>query len=437
MKIALENIDAITSLGDLPLRYARDLLKNIRSAAQLRQWEETSGDIYDETEQHWKRLIKTDFSILSAQYDFGPKDREFWHEVYDKYKAIQAKQDAEATEKLQQSFAVHKKEQESRRVTVLNPADLKKLPNPKNTRTRFNSPAPSREKKTFLQKTKNEVAAESKRFHLPSASGKLPVAAGQIKKAPEVMVRDLRTAKMYDPRLGHGNSPGQTSSIQSKRDHERELKEREARLTKLKNPETFDSFTPGNKSTAGNKPPTRQAKPLAKDARLFGDDEDNDASLFSEDEDEDDNKRVTARLPSDWDIRPTVQISKPTGPPTPKPLAKPRRGLLSAAPGANKLTTVRTSPPLGTAATTTGAGSTFTKRSPPSPPPGAAKTTTTSAAAIINRPSPPRDLPVAPPPPPAPSVLEQPQAPGDRPVVHLKRRDPKDMVLRPNKRAKR
>ncbi|KAL2260658.1 hypothetical protein VTK26DRAFT_5261 [Humicola hyalothermophila] len=376
MAVALENIEAVESLGDLPLRYLSILLRAVKSATQLRNLELNSGDIYDETKEHWKRLISKDFPLLSAKYNYVPKDPKSWHKVYDKYKKIQEKQDAEATEKLMQSFAAHKQEKDSRRTTILTTQQTKKLPSHKKIiRPRLNGlPAPPREKPTFFQKAKIEAAAGDKRFLRLAATGKLPTGVGQIQKAPEMMVTELRIASLPDPSAGQGYSVGQPAKTQSKFDQE--LKEKERRLADIKKSAAKESPVPNDSGVAPN--------------------------VVSFSDDEDDGDQAQAVKPSSTSFSKSTPATVPS-----KDATKRRRGgLLSAAPGANKIKAVRASP------------------ASPAPKAPAETKQPEKLAAAPNRAA---ALSTSPPPPAEPSAA---------PVVHFKRKNPADSIFRQVKRAR-
>ena len=83
MKVAIENIHLITSLRNMPHQYIHKFLVAVRSAAQLHALEvDSDEDIYEDTPVHWKRIIAKDFPILSAKYNYVPKDPKSWYKVW-------------------------------------------------------------------------------------------------------------------------------------------------------------------------------------------------------------------------------------------------------------------------------------------------------------------------------------------------------------------
>lgn len=184
-RVAIENIHLITSLGSLPPEHANKILKAVKSAHQLRQLELNSDyDIYDVTSEHWQRIIKRDFPFLTAEHNFVPEDRESWHKVWERYKALQDEADSEATEKLKQSFAATQEQRDSRRATIVS---VKESLNLKPPRSRSSASQPQG-KGNFLQKAKKDLAVESTRFKLPEATS----TASQIQKAPVGMLNEVR-----------------------------------------------------------------------------------------------------------------------------------------------------------------------------------------------------------------------------------------------------
>ena len=188
---AFENIHLITGLGSMPPNHTKTLLRGVKTAAQLRSWELKSDDIYDETAEHWARLIKRDFPVLLAKHNYSPSDPKSWHKVYDLYKKLNDDQIAASTQKMMQDFAAKNAEKTSRVTKFISgdtSATLQKH------RTKSSSSGAPRGKQSFLQKTKQDIRREAGRFHLPTPSGKLAVPAGQIKKVPQSMLRAAQIA---------------------------------------------------------------------------------------------------------------------------------------------------------------------------------------------------------------------------------------------------
>ncbi len=189
---AFENLHLITGLGSMPPNQTKMLLKGVKTAAQLRSWELKSDDIYDETVEHWARLIKRDFPVLLAKHNYIPSDPKSWHKVYNLYKKLNDDQIAASTEKMMQDFAAKDVEKTSR-VTKVISADKSATLQKHRAKSGSGSSAP-RGKMSFLQKTKRELRREAARFNLATATGKLTVPDGQINKVPQSMLRDTPVA---------------------------------------------------------------------------------------------------------------------------------------------------------------------------------------------------------------------------------------------------
>jgi len=229
LKKALDNIHLITGLGTMASHHTRTLLKAVKTASQLHGWELNSEDIYDETEEHWKRLIKRDFPVLSAQNDYVPNDRKSWHKVYDLYKKLDDDQIAASTQKMMQDFAAKNEEKTSRLTKVVPLVKYAKL-QPK-SKPWFISP---RTEQSSFGKAKEQLRRDAGRFKLPTPSGKLIFPASQIKRAPESMVNAARIAKQPSILLKPTKPAPGPDNIENRVDHDREAKEE--RLRRIKDP---------------------------------------------------------------------------------------------------------------------------------------------------------------------------------------------------------
>ncbi len=187
---AFENIHLITGLGSMPPNHTKTLLRGVKTASQLRSWELKSDDIYDETAEHWARLIKRDFPVLLAKHNYTPSDPKSWHKVYNLYKKLNDDQIAASTQKMMQDFAAKDAEKTSRVTKFISGDKSATLQKHKA------KPGPSapRGKQTFMQKAKQEMRREAARFSLPTPTGKLAVPAGQINKVPQSMLRAAQIA---------------------------------------------------------------------------------------------------------------------------------------------------------------------------------------------------------------------------------------------------
>ncbi|KAK3394150.1 hypothetical protein B0H63DRAFT_460182 [Podospora didyma] len=346
MKVAIDNITLVDSFGSMPSRCVGELLRAVKSAKHLHTLEVNSDDIWDETPEQWKRLIKRDFGFLEQKYQWVPSNPRSWHRVYDKYKNLQDQNDAAATEKLQESFAAMRKEQQSKKSNIVGINEIRRLPRlPKDGRpvasgSHWSSQARA-PKKSVVQRISGQVAAESRRFKLATPTGKLPVKFGQVTRAPISMIEDKRIERQFDPTANLIQAP---RSISRPNPLDREREKGEARLLKIKG---------GTKKSAAP-PPTG--------ANVLNFDDDN------EDDDYSSNKNTGAGFLDDLDL---FGAASPEGadyndqsPPAKRsrsdnmigsssiakanaasssqhsPLKRRRGGLLSAAPGITRVTRV-------------------------------------------------------------------------------------------------
>lgn len=238
LKVAIENIHLINSLGGtMPPRYLHPILKVVKTAAQLHELEINSDDIYDESAEHWQRLIARDFRALSTQHNYAPQDRKAWHKVYDKYKKLEDEQIAAATAKLEQEFAAHDEHKHSRTSKIISGEKSGKL-RPGKAKPGYAAP---REKKTFIRKTMDQVRIEATRFNLRTPTGKLIVPPGQInKKVAESRLHEARIASLPSvPQPPPIRPPVKTAD-------ERDREKMEERLRRIKNSIENDAGNPQN-----------------------------------------------------------------------------------------------------------------------------------------------------------------------------------------------
>jgi elongin-A len=134
LKVVLQNASHVTDLGCLPPTYTSKILKAIKTAQHLHTLELNSDDIWDQTPEHWQRLINRDFPILAARHDYAPPDAKSWHLVYDRYKKLEDAAVADATAKLSQGLAAEKEHRDSRQSIIVSGAQARKLPRPRMVR---------------------------------------------------------------------------------------------------------------------------------------------------------------------------------------------------------------------------------------------------------------------------------------------------------------
>ena len=330
-RIIINNITEVPSLSMVPYRSVEEILPHVKSAEHLHQLEITS-DIYHQTEDHWRRIIKKDFPLLSSRNNWVPANPKAWYSIWKRYKKTQEESIAAATEMLTNKFAEEQKKKADRKTEFIEnsrAATLAHLRQPARA-SRPTSSGPHwstqpRVRQTPLSKVRSQVRAEVSRLKVSSRS--LTFTPTKITKAPESMLRDKRVARQFDPatvtkssiRVPRQRSAGALSEA------DQEQKEREDRLRRIKNAENIKevvitfSDDEGDDTAGGN---------------------DNLADLFGE---------LEGDTPKTTPTRSGVQTasSPTTGP------SRARRGLLSAAPGTTKTSRfISKSPPAPTPATT-------------------------------------------------------------------------------------
>lgn len=278
LDVALKNAALITDLGSLPTSYVEPILKVVKTATQLHQLEVNSTDIWEVTPKHWQRLIKKDFPVLSSRHRFEPQNPKSWHKVYDKYKKLEEENIAAATAKLIEGFAAKTEQKQSRSAKLLSAHEGGKLQPHHRAKAGWSLP---REKSTFMSKTKAQLRVEASRFRLRTPTGKLPVPAGQIKKAPMAMVEQARIRQQPDLVIRPPISKATPTSDKSAQERE----ERESRLLRIKNANRAKQQTATNILSFSD---DEDEDPVAaKSPSGLGDKDDVDDSNSVEDDDDD------------------------------------------------------------------------------------------------------------------------------------------------------
>ncbi|KAK4162150.1 hypothetical protein QBC43DRAFT_322477 [Cladorrhinum sp. PSN259] len=322
--LAVSNIRLISGIGNMPSQYVGRIIKAVRDPAQLRALEENSEeigeDIYEQTAEQWQRLIGKNFVGLSMKHNFVPEEPRHWHKIYSKYARMQEEINAHSIEVLVNRVAEKRAEKESRRAKILTINDTRRLPVPRSQLQRTtgisthwsNQPRP---KQTFLAKAKRQAVTTAQRFKQPSMGPRVAVPFGKVAKAPEAMINDARISKQFDPRTAPVRiQPPKFSAGSSSSNPEHS--EREARLLQIK-----------SKTAAAKK-----ATVLS-----FNEDEDDFDDLFG-DKEPDNSRQGVLSVDSLEDI----DFSSKTV--SSNSAAKRRPGLLSAAPGANRTSSISRSP---------------------------------------------------------------------------------------------
>ncbi|KAI5867064.1 RNA polymerase II transcription factor SIII subunit A-domain-containing protein [Durotheca rogersii] len=271
--VCVRNVRDINDIGGAPYSLLRPILLKIDNAAQLRELEERSPHLREDDAECWHRLIKRDFPIESERRKFQAPDPASWHEVYDRYEKLVADSRREAAEKLQNSFKNIEKEKAQNVSSVVN-FNPRQLRAPKDGRG-FGRGGPARDApsgvlrftggsrtktntaQNILKKARREAMEISRRNHLSTPTGKLPVRPGQITHAPLGMVEEYRIKALPAVKKIHAPQPrrgGQSDYTQ---------KEQEAKLLRIKNGTAPQGpsldFTPAQTTTSPPAPAQNQS----------------------------------------------------------------------------------------------------------------------------------------------------------------------------------
>ncbi|KAL0474527.1 hypothetical protein QR685DRAFT_510106 [Neurospora intermedia] len=309
LKLAIDNAQDITCLDDVPSKIASQILKAVRTPEHLRTIELHSGDeIYELTAESWRRFIERKYGLLHNKHRWEPSNPKSWHKVYEKYGKLQKESDELATEALRAKMAAVNDQKSSRTTTIVSAQVARKLPAPKartfgpGFRGFSTSSDPPMKRATFLQKATREAKLDAHRRKLAKPSVMLMARKTELTRAPDRLIEEKRIQNQFDidsaPIIEGPRIRPATSS--------RQQKDREARLLQIKNR--------GKSGSSGHAPNV-----------LSFDDDDNDHHH--------DNSRHNDKGASGDDMDDLfgdLDDEDARSPPL-----KPKRGLLSASPGAN------------------------------------------------------------------------------------------------------
>ncbi|KAK1781922.1 hypothetical protein QBC45DRAFT_320028 [Copromyces sp. CBS 386.78] len=317
LKLAIDNVQDIACLDDVPPKIASQILKAVRTPEHLRTIELHSGEeICELTAEHWRRFIQRKYGLLHNKHRWEPSDPRSWHKVYEKYGKLQKESDEAATEALRATMAAVNNQKSSRTTTIVSAQVARRLPAPKarsfgagfgGLKTSIDPPM---KRATFLQKATREAKLDAHRRKLAKPSVMLLARKTELTKAPERLLEEKRIQNQFDidsaPVLEGPRIRPATSS--------RQQKDREARLLQIKNgggkSSSSSSHAPNVLSFDDDEDDHHYDKIQHNNKGASGDDMDD---LFGDMDDE------------DGGSPPHKSVSPP-----PK-----KRGLLSASPGAN------------------------------------------------------------------------------------------------------
>jgi elongin-A len=219
------NIKDLVHIGNLTYDQVAHVLAKVETPAQLRRLEDWSPQLLGEDAELWQRFITRDFPELARQKRWAPKNPLSWSKVYDKYKRENELELKAAEEKMMQGFAAIQAKQQERTSKIV---DRHLLPGKGGDKRRPRgqvAPPPKSGVAKFISKARGEAREIAQRRAQAAINGGVLVARpGQIKKAPEMMVNDLKIQAQPDVR----SMPAKLPSM--RKPPLQEQKDREARL---------------------------------------------------------------------------------------------------------------------------------------------------------------------------------------------------------------
>ena len=284
------------------------LYRAVTKADQLRLLEE-EDDSYEGFPEQWQRLITADFPDLARKHQWTPKDPKHWSRVYAKYKKTNDDSLAEATQILAAKFQAQNQATEAQKRRVKENLQ-KKLPPPPQPKKHWSSASSTRTtvQKSALSKLRTQVKSQVKCFK-PSPSTHQGLRLGQVDKAPERMIREVRVARQPELPIVRAIKRAPTSGhMPFNNENDKAREEREQRLRQIK---------------------AQGAAPRPEPSILdFGSDEESSSK-----------SRTTnsARRSPSLSATPGRTTISNASEHSIAPASRRRTGLLSAAPGANKL----------------------------------------------------------------------------------------------------
>lgn len=217
----------VRDVGYTPYHLLRPILLKLDNVNQLREIEENSPHIREDDAECWERLITRTFPRRCAELHLKPEHPTEWSLIYDEYDTMEKNERQAALEKLSKGYKSLNKAKDAK-VTKLIDYDAKVLgpaPGGRNRSKRFQpKPTPAR---SVMRKVRRQLTDFNRQNRLITPTGRLPVPAGQIKRAPPAMAEDYRVKSL--PAVGVARRP-----LPATESSEHEDNELEARLLKLK-----------------------------------------------------------------------------------------------------------------------------------------------------------------------------------------------------------
>ncbi|KAL5320334.1 hypothetical protein ACEPPN_011135 [Leptodophora sp. 'Broadleaf-Isolate-01'] len=214
-KACIKNIRSLIDVGSFEYWQIRTVLQRVESPEQLHQIELNSPQLLGEDAELWQSFISRHIPNWRSK-NYRPKNPKKWYEVYCKYKKEQQEEIARDEEILRNSMMGLKA---ARETNVSKIVDLKMLPKlPRDPRMiannggvplkgkGFRKEGPSTlnwtsgsktkmtDGKSVLTRARREAKEISQMGKLAKPTHRLSGALGQVRKAPEGMVKEYKTA---------------------------------------------------------------------------------------------------------------------------------------------------------------------------------------------------------------------------------------------------
>ncbi|CZT11278.1 uncharacterized protein RAG0_15459 [Rhynchosporium agropyri] len=215
-KACIKNIRSLVDVGSFEYLQIRTVLKRVESPEQLHQIELNSPQLLGEDAELWQSLISRHIPNWRTK-NYRPKNPRKWYEIYCKYKREQQEEIARDEEILRNSMMGLKQAREGSVSKIVDLRSLPKLPRdprmiannggvPIKKGGVFRKEAPSTlnwtsgsktkmtDGKSVLTRARREAKEISQMGKLARPTHSLSGPLGQVRRAPEGMVKEHRTA---------------------------------------------------------------------------------------------------------------------------------------------------------------------------------------------------------------------------------------------------
>ncbi|KAH7400354.1 putative Elongin-A, partial [Cadophora sp. MPI-SDFR-AT-0126] len=249
-KACIKNIRSLIDVGSFEYWQIRTVLQRVESPEQLHQIELNSPQLLGEDAELWQSFISRHIPNWRTK-NYRPKNPKKWYEVYCKYKKEQQEEIARDEEILRNSMMGLKAARETNVSKIVDLKMLPKLPKDprmiannggvpikkgfkKETPSTLNWTSGSKTKmtdgKSVLVRARREAKEISQMGKLAKPTHRLSGPLGQVRKAPEGMVKEYKTAAQPAIKILSKRKPHPASSNFSGGITGPSLEEREKRL---------------------------------------------------------------------------------------------------------------------------------------------------------------------------------------------------------------